>query len=89
MLGTTEKENVEDETAAEWVGGFGEPDWDNQPPVPTGTTGAISLMTARVSPAPTGDTRSGGCPSMIWGQTRDGAPDATKPLVAERSGVPR
>ena len=32
MLGTTEKENVEDETDAEWVGGFGEPDWDNQPP---------------------------------------------------------
>ena len=31
MLVTTEKENVEDETAAEWVGGFGEPDWDNQP----------------------------------------------------------
>ena len=32
MLGTTEKENVEDETDAEWVGGFGEPDWKNQPP---------------------------------------------------------
>jgi hypothetical protein len=32
VLGTTEKENVEDETDAEWVGGFGEPDWDNQPP---------------------------------------------------------
>ena len=89
MLGTTEKENVEDETAAEWVDGFGEPDWDNQPPVPTGTKGAISLMTARVSPAPTRDTRSGGCPSTIWGHTGDGAPDATKPLVDERSGVPR
>ena len=32
MLVTTDKENVEAETAAEWVGGFGEPDWDNQPP---------------------------------------------------------
>ena len=32
VLATTEKENVEDETAAEWVDGFGEPDWDNQPP---------------------------------------------------------
>jgi hypothetical protein len=32
VLATTEKENVEDETAAEWVDGFEEPDWDNQPP---------------------------------------------------------
>jgi len=32
VLVTTEKENVEGEVAAEWVDGFGEPGWDNQPP---------------------------------------------------------
>ena len=32
VLVTTDKENVEDETATEWVGGFGVPGWDNQPP---------------------------------------------------------
>ena len=32
VLVTTDKENVEGEAAAEWVDGFGESDWDEQPP---------------------------------------------------------
>lgn len=32
VLVTTDKENVEGEAAAEWADGFGEPDWDEQPP---------------------------------------------------------
>ena len=32
VLVTTDKENIEGEAAAEWADGFGEPDWDEQPP---------------------------------------------------------
>ena len=32
VLVTTDKENVEGEAAAEWADGFGESDWDEQPP---------------------------------------------------------
>jgi len=82
VLGTTEKKTLKTKQPRSGSAGSESRTGTTSPPVPTGTTGAISLMTARVSPAPTRDTRSGGCPSMIWGQTRDGAPDATKPLVA-------